>query len=142
MSATAPRARKAPYRLTRPVPTEHQEQRAIAAALRIEIAREGHPSPHCVVWFSIDQANFAGVPGTRVARGICAGVPDICILHRGMCFWIELKSDAGNLSASQREMAVALARAQCAVGVARNVGDVLALLDAWSIPRANRVRLS
>ena len=144
MSATAPvraRSRRAvPLRLTGGA-TEHQEQRAIAATLRMELAREGHVSVHGVCWFSIDQANFAGVPGTRIARGICAGVPDIIVMFRGRCFWIELKSDTGVLSGPQREMAVSLARAQCAVGVARNAGEVLRLLDAWDIPRARRVHL-
>ena len=87
-------------------------------------------------------ANYGGVaPGTRVARGCVAGIPDLILMHRGRCFWIELKSDTGVLSAPQREMAVSLARAQCAVGVARNAEDVLKLLDAWGVPRARRVHL-
>lgn len=146
MSAAAPVARAksrraVPYRLTAPAASEHQEQRAIAATLRLELCREGHVSLHGVVWFSIDQANFAGVPGTRIARGICAGVPDVIVMYRGRCFWIELKAAAGHLSGPQREMAVALMGAQCAVGVARDPADVLRLLDAWEIPRAMRVRL-
>ena len=145
MSATAqPRAksrRPAPLRLTAPAASEHAEQRAIAVTLRLELAREGHVSARGVCWFSIDQANFAGVPGTRIARGICAGVPDIIVMFRGRCFWIELKAANGVLSGPQREMTLALMGAQCAVGVARNAEDVLRLLDAWEIPRARRTHL-
>lgn len=136
------RSRRAvPLKLTTQAPSEHAMQRRIAAVLRLELCREGHVSADGVCWFSIDQANFAGIPGTRIARGICAGVPDLCVLHRGRAFWIELKSDTGVLSVPQREMSVSLQRAQCAFGVARDELDVLKLLDAWGVPRARRVHL-
>ena len=65
------------FRLQAPVASEHQQQRQVTDTLRLELCREGHVSPHGVRWFSIDMAHFAGVPGTRIARGICAGVPDM-----------------------------------------------------------------
>jgi hypothetical protein len=139
MSATV---KPRPFRLRAPVVREFPMQRQNADVLRLELAREGHVSAHGVVWFSIDQANFAGVPGTRIARGICAGVPDIVVLFRGAAHWIELKADDGVMSDAQRELCTALLWARCHYGVARNATEVLVLLDVWDIPRNRRVRIA
>jgi hypothetical protein len=136
------KAKPRPWKLTAPVVREHPMQRQCTDMLRLEVAREGHVSRDGVVWFSIDQANFASVPGTRVARGICAGVPDVVVLYRGAAYFIELKSDDGVLSDAQRELCTALLWAQCYVGVARSADDVLGLLDIWEIPRNRRVRVA
>lgn len=144
MSAHAPggKARRTAFRLRPPVVSEHMEQRAVTDVMRLETAREGHVSRDGVVWFSIDQANFAGVPGTRIARGICAGVPDVVVLWKGAAHWIELKADNGVMSEPQREVCSALLWAGCHFGVARSASEVLALLDIWQIPRNRRVRLA
>jgi VRR-NUC domain-containing protein len=141
MSAAA-KPRRAPYRLTAPAASEHQSQRTVTDVLRLEVCREGHVSAHGVCWFSIDMAHYAGVPGTRVARGICAGVPDVVVLYRGAATWIELKADGGSLSDDQRAMCAALLQAGCRYAVARDERDVLAVLDAAGIPRAHRVRIA
>lgn len=139
MSAVqAPARRRTPYKLTGQTVREHPMQRQTTSVLRLELAREGHVSRDGVVWFSIDQAHFAGIPGTRIARGICAGVPDIAVLWRGASYWIELKADDGAMSDPQREVCTALLWAGCHYGVARSAAEVLVLLDAWEIPRARR----
>ena len=129
------------FRLKAPVQGEFSMQRQCTDVMRLEIAREGHVSRDGVVWFSIDQANFAGVPGTRIARGICAGVPDVAVLWRGAAHWIELKTDTGVMSDAQREVCTALLWAGCHFGVARSAEDVLGLLDCWGIPRNHRTHL-
>jgi uncharacterized protein YqjF (DUF2071 family) len=129
-----------PFRLTRPVVKEHAEQRAVTDMMRLEVAREGHFSRHGVTWFSVDHAHFAGVPGTRIARGICAGVPDMVVLWLGLAHWVEMKKENGELSQAQREVCTSLLWSGCHYGIARDVTDVLALLDAWQIPRNRRVR--
>jgi len=136
--------RATPYRLVPPVVREASIQRTVAGVLRLDVAREGHVSPQGVCWFSIDMAHFAGVPGTRVARGICAGVPDIIVLYRGAAHWIELKTKAKDsaLSDDQQEMCAALLLAGCRYGVARDENEVLACMDAWQIPRRHRVKLA
>lgn len=138
----ARRRTAAAFRLTAPVHGEFSMQRQCTDVMRLEIAREGHVSRYGVVWFSIDQANFAGVPGTRIARGICAGVPDVVVLWRGAAYWIELKTDAGVMSDAQREVCTALLWAGCHFGVARSAEEVLCLLDVWEIPRNRRVRVA
>lgn len=141
MSAVA-RAAPRPYRLKALVTREHPLQRQVADVLRIEIAPAGHVSPHGVVWWAVDMANYAGVPGTRSARGIIAGVADFYILFRGQAHHPELKSDDGVLSEPQRWVASAVLCAGGKVAVVRNSDEMLEALDAWSIPRAHRVRMA
>lgn len=142
MGAVRTISRKRPFRLTEPVVREHPLQRQIAALLTIEIAPPGHASNHRVWWCSIDHANYGGVPGTRVRRGIIAGIPDFYIEHRGRAHWIELKSAVGRLTSVQREVAGEIAKAEGRTAVARSADDVLAILDRWGIPRAGRARIA
>jgi hypothetical protein len=122
---------------------EHQTQAAICRMLGLEIAAPGRLSPKGVVWWCVDVADFAGVPGTRVARGVIAGVPDLFLLHRGKTFFIEIKrAGAGVLSPPQQWLLPVLAAAGSAIGTAERVEDVLALLDTWGIPRAHRTTLA
>ena len=128
--------------LTGPVIPETKLHKQITDAMRLEICREGHVSPKGVCWFSIDMANYGGIPGTRVARGICAGVPDVIVLFRGDAHWIEIKTDAGVLSDDQREVCASLLLSGCRYAVARDADEVLACIDAWQIPRKKLIRLA
>lgn len=132
--------RPARFRLTAPVVREHPLQRRITTCMRLEVCREGHVSPHGVCWFTIDMAHYAGVPGTRIARGICAGVPDTIVIWKGQAHWIEIKTDHGELSDDQRVVCAALLLAGSRYAVARDEAEVMAALDGWGIPRARRVR--
>jgi hypothetical protein len=107
--------------------------------LRLEIAAPGRVSAHGVVWWAIDIAAYAGIPGTRVARGLTAGIPDLFYLHNGWAAFIELKTEIGILSDAQRSICSAVLAAGGRVGIARSAEEVLALLDAWDIPRAHRI---
>lgn len=132
---------KRPYHLTAPLAREHPLQAAIAKTLTIEIARAGHLSPHGVVWFAVDHADFAGkVPGARVGRGIIAGIPDLWVLWRGRYGVIEIKADDGELSEPQQEVITALARNGGRIAVARDWIEVLAILDEWQIPRKRVIK--
>jgi hypothetical protein len=114
----------------------------ICRLLSIELARPGHPSPHGVLWYAVDAANSASaVPGTRIARGIIAGIPDLAIIHAGRCYWIELKAEDGRLSAAQTELHAALQEVGCPVAVCRSAEGVLFVLDEWRIPRHRRAIL-
>ena len=125
--------------LTAPAPLEHATQAAICRVLAIEIAAPGRLSRDGVCWFCIDIADFAGVPGTRVARGVIAGVPDLMALYQGRTFFIEIKRErTGALSGPQQWLLPVLAAAGSHIGVARDAAETLALLDSWGIPRAHR----
>lgn len=138
MSAAAkPRA----FKLRPVVVAEHPLQRQIADALRIEIAPAGRVSVHGVVWWAVDAANYGGaVPGTRMARGLCAGVADLFLLHCGKAHFIEIKTDIGVLSDAQRSVCAAVIASGGKVGVVRDATEVMGCLDAWAIPRARRIR--
>jgi hypothetical protein len=117
-------------------------QKQIADVLRIEIAPPGKVSKSGVVWWSADIADYGGsVPGIRVGRGLIAGIPDLFVLWRGMAHFLEIKTEVGELSLAQQSVGTALLVAGGRIGVARNAAEVLAILDAWGIPRARRVTL-
>ena len=132
-----------PFRLTSRVLREHPQHKQIADVLRLEIGPEGRLSAHGVLWYSIDQADYGGaVPGTRTARGVCAGVPDVFLLFRGRAHFAEVKADDGILSDAQRSLIAATLGASGRVAVVRDAKDMLACLDEWHIPRAGRVRVA
>jgi hypothetical protein len=119
---------------------EHPLQKQIADALRLEIAPPGKVSGHGMVWWSVDHASYAGTaPGARVGRGIVAGVPDLFVLFRGSAYMVEIKTPAGELSDPQQSVMSAVLARGGRVGVARNADEMLALLDAWGIPRVRRL---
>jgi hypothetical protein len=129
------------FKLRPPVIREHPQQRAICHLLTIEIAPPGRISRAGVCWWAIDPADYGGaVPGTRIGRGIIAGIPDTFILYRGLAHLVEIKTDDGVLSDPQRSVAAAVLAGGGRVGVARDPAEVLACLDTWQIPRARRVR--
>jgi hypothetical protein len=130
------------FKLQAPVASEHQQQRQVTDVMRLEFCREGHVSPQGVCWFSIDMAHYAGVPGTRVARGICAGVPDTVLIWKGRAYWIEIKTDRGVLSDDQRVMCAALVLSGSHYAVVRDADELLAAIDEWGIPRNRRVRVA
>ena len=137
-----PRRKPPPFRLIAPVIREFALHVQIARVLELELDRAGHPSPSGVMWFSIEHAGYTGaVPGTRTAKGVISGCPDLIIIYKGRCFWIELKAADGRLSKAQQEIHAVLAAAGCQVTVARNAEEVLGALDAWGIPRAHRTAL-
>src|SRR4051812_23081243 len=105
VSTTKPR----PFRLTPPVVPEHALQRQMADTLRLEIAPPGRVSAQGVVWWAIDGADYGGaVPGTRIGRGLTAGVPDLFFLHNGRAYFIELKAEIGVLSDAQQSVCAAV----------------------------------
>lgn len=132
--------RKAAFRLTEPVVPEHSIQKQVTDVLRIELAPAGKVSKQGVCWYAISHENYAGeVPGIRVGRGLIAGIPDVFVLHRGQSYFIELKTAIGELSPAQQSVVAALLIAGGRVGVARDAREVVALLDAWMVPRSRRI---
>jgi hypothetical protein len=131
------------YTLIAPVVSEHAEQRTMNKVLTMEVGPAGKVSEHGVVWFSLDQSNsHDAIPGIRVGRGICAGVPDVIFLYAARAYWIELKSRDGVLSDPQRSMAATLLLSGCRIAVARDSDEVLRALDEWGIPRRHRIKVA
>jgi len=137
------RGRAHPLRLTAvPEPLEHATQRAICRTLGYEIAPPGRISADGVCWLAIDHAQI--VPRSMQDRGVIPGIPDVLILWRGAHFWIEIKryGPAAVLSPEQQALIPHLIGAGDKVGLVRDVGETLLLLDAWSIPRRRRVTVT
>lgn len=133
--------RPKPFRLQAPAPPERLIHKVIHNVLCHELARPGHISKAGVTWWSVDHADYGGhVPGTRVARGIIAGIPDAIVLYRGNAYFVEIKSDHGHLSDAQCELATGILTCGARFGVARDAAEAVRLLDVWEIPRAHRVR--
>jgi hypothetical protein len=133
--------RKRPFKLVAPVVREGPLHRQITILLSIEIAPPGVCSMWRVIWWSVDHAHYAGVPGTRIRRGIIAGIPDIYLEHNGHAFHIELKAADGRQSIAQRELSCEISNAGGRYAIARSAEDVLSILDHWSIPRSRRTAL-
>jgi hypothetical protein len=116
-------------------------QKQIADVLRREIASEGRVSARGVVWFAVDVAMFFGaIPGA--GRGIIEGLPDLWFLYAGRAYLIELKAPGGALSEAQKAFIAAGLCSAVHVGIACSLEQVLALLDSWGVPRAQRIRIA
>ena len=54
-------------------------------------------------------------------------------------YYVEIKTQAGQLSDPQQSVMAAVLASGGRVGVVRNADEMLGLLDAWGIPRAGRL---
>jgi hypothetical protein len=66
--------------------------------------------------------------------GVVAGIPDLCVVHRGRAVFVELKAKHGTFSAAQRAMERRLIYAGADVCLCRSVPEVEAALRAAGIP--------
>lgn len=67
-------------------------------------------------------------------QGVVAGVPDLCIIHKGRAFGLELKAKAGKLSDSQAETFPKLRDAGMRIEVARSEGEAIGHIKDMGIP--------
>lgn len=68
--------------------------------------------------------------GLDKARGILAGIPDICIpIRGGRTIWLELKNETGRLSAAQKEMHEHLEQRGHRVYVAHGFDEAIEILQ-------------
>lgn len=66
--------------------------------------------------------------------GLRAGVPDLCVIHRGHAHFIELKAPGGYPSAVQRQVMRRLIYCGADVCACRSVPDVEAALRSAGVP--------
>jgi len=66
--------------------------------------------------------------------GLVPGVPDVLIVYQGRAYWIELKSDSGQLSKTQKDTIAALNTAGSHVMICHSVEEVSYALSLWKIP--------
>lgn len=65
--------------------------------------------------------------------GAKAGTPDLMFIHRGQCYWLEIKAKDGRLSKTQKSAHSALRRAGCSVATVRSVSEAVARLKKWGL---------
>jgi len=67
--------------------------------------------------------------------GTVAGWPDIQILHNGLYFGLEIKTEKGTISDVQKAIHRKLRRQGARVKVVRSIFEVAKVLNAWHIHR-------
>lgn len=103
----------------------HYRVRGAPGAFMFAVPNGGWRSP-------IEGAIFKGT-------GVVAGVPDIIAIHDGRCFALELKSEAGKLSAAQRHVLDLMERAGATVAVAQGLDAALRQLETWGLLRGSSI---
>lgn len=71
--------------------------------------------------------------GILKAMGARAGVPDLCLIHRGRFFGLEVKAEKGRLSEHQADAADAIVAAGGFYSVVRSVEEVERCLRGWGV---------
>ena len=110
---------------------EHQIQKAICHYLDVRN----------VMYFAIPNGGKRNLITAKKlkAEGVKAGVPDICIIHEGQAFFLEVKrpktvlGGKGRLSPAQKEMIRRLEEACAEVKVVYSVADVIEAMIDWQI---------
>jgi hypothetical protein len=94
-----------------------------------------------VVWHT-PQGNLlggvtkGGVPLQAIINkrlGVLAGVSDVLAFHRGQMFCLELKSETGTLTVSQRAFLDAMTVQGATCAVAKGLDQALELFEAWGL---------
>jgi hypothetical protein len=98
-----------------------------------------------LAWRSVPQLFWFAVPNgewrSRVTgailkgQGVTPGTPDLILVHAGRCFGLELKSDAGRLSNSQRETHRRMRAAGAVVATTYGIDESIAQLEQWRLLR-------
>jgi hypothetical protein len=65
--------------------------------------------------------------------GVKRGVPDLCLLHKGQAYFLELKAEKGVLSPEQVKTMHYIWLAGHAVEVAYGLDNALAILEGWRL---------
>ena len=118
--------------LPEPAPRRHEEaslQRAVHQYLSWAL-------PADAVHFAIPNGLMRSKKAAARAQGegVAAGVPDLCVIHRGRPLFVELKAARGVVSAAQRAMMGKLYYCGAEVLVCRGVPEVQAALQHLGVP--------
>lgn len=66
--------------------------------------------------------------------GLVPGVGDLLLIHKGLAYFLELKSATGTISDIQLHTALALDEAGAPTRVVRSLDDAMDALAEWNIP--------
>ncbi len=65
--------------------------------------------------------------------GLTPGVPDLCIVHQGKAYFLEVKTEQGRLSVIQKAVIERLIECGASVNVVRSLRDAEKALVDWGI---------
>jgi hypothetical protein len=112
-------------------PRRHEEesfQRALVTFLQIAL-------PHDAMYFHVPNGGPSKkVNGRRKGLGVVAGVPDLCVIHRGRALFLELKAKRGVVSSAQRNLHKLLVHCGAEVMTVRSVPEAEAALREACVP--------
>ncbi len=106
---------------------EHMLQKACAKFLN-------HALPPDVWFTAIDHATRSAVEGAeKKSRGVKPGIPDLLFKFHQRTVWIELKTDKGVISESQKAVRDTLTGNGDDWHIARSIDDVEAILRSYGL---------
>ncbi len=74
------------------------------------------------VWFYKVHAKKPGKNGAQKT-----GIPDLCVIHKGRCVWLELKTPTGKLTDSQKREIPLMESAGAIVRIIRSLEELKAV---------------
>jgi len=109
---------------------EDQIQRAILEHLALRAIRDAF-------WFHVPNGGWRSPIEASVFKGIGvkAGVPDLILIAGGKCHGLELKTEQGRLTPTQRTTQALLAAAGAEVATAHGLDQALEQLNRWGLLR-------
>jgi hypothetical protein len=115
-----------------PLLTETQIQRAVFQHLRQRGADN-------VFAFHVPNGGYRRPTEAAIFKGLgqVNGVPDVIIIHRGICYALELKTCSGKLSREQTDTLIEMRRCGCDTGYAHGLDAALAWLEERGILRGH-----
>ena len=89
-----------------------------------------------IFYFSIpnEHYNISFAQRTTLQKmGLVSGMPDLCILHNGTAYFLEVKNETGKPSKQQLLIHKILTEKNFKVAIVRSVEDVQKILKEWRI---------
>lgn len=103
--------------------TEGEIQKAVFAQLK------SRPMPGVVAW------HHPNHPSSRRKSGYLAGVADVCAVHLGKFYAIELKADGGRASDDQLKFRDNINGTEGYAVVAEGLDQAICILEEWGLLR-------
>jgi len=89
-----------------------------------------------VFYFSVpnEHYNISFAQRTTLQKmGLVSGMPDLCILHNGTAYFLEVKNETGKPSKQQLLIHNILTEKNFKVAIVRSVEDVQKIIKEWGI---------
>jgi hypothetical protein len=111
-------------------PTEQQIHRALVGHLT------ARPVPN-LFWCHVPNGGWRSPIEAKIFRGlgVKAGVPDLILVKAGQVYGLEIKTERGRLSNTQRDTIEAMRAAGAIVGVAHGIDEAIAWLERHDLLR-------